>query len=310
MTKEVQEQNPAGAEIKAPIRKRRGISNETRTVAKLSFHEKDAASNGLFIGHLEEITIGWSTKEDSKIFVGLKMPHLNIHFASNHVNVSEQRHVYQTLYPVESNVNSIPGGSEEWKVNNVMAWIKNMLDVFYLKGRALTAEEEDALSLSFIDYDEDTNEYIPVDPQEVLNAYTAIFTTAVDMLNGSYGLKEGEIAKPCFKSADGKILPLWIKLLRAKKVKTEWQNIVKSGDLAFNTFLGNGVIEIVRKDIPPTILRLDLAKESITPKEVKKVPSIGAPGMIGGGIVAGGAPVMPSENFNEAYNAASGDMPF
>ena len=36
---------------------RRGVSNKTQAVAQLKFHEKDAAQNGLFVGHLEEVRV-------------------------------------------------------------------------------------------------------------------------------------------------------------------------------------------------------------------------------------------------------------
>ena len=62
----------------------------------------------------------------------------------------------------------------------------------------------------------------------------------------------------------------------------------------------------------PSVLRIDLAKESITPKEVKQAPSIGAPGMnpAMGGVMA--APNMGmGDNINMgAFNDASEDMPF
>ena len=292
---------------------RRGVSNKTKAVAQLRFHEKDAAQNCLFVAHLESVTVDWSTNADAKIFPGMKVPRLTLHFASNHLVPAEQRHVYQTLMPVESNVNTIPGGSDEWKVNNVFNWIKHILDVFYLKGREMTEEEEEALSLPCVDYD-DNDEYVAVEPQEVIDGYRFIFDNAAAMLNGSWNLKEGETAKPVFRSADGKIIPCWIKLLRHKKNKNNWINVGPNGDLAFDNFIGNGVVEIMKKDMPPAVLRIDLAKESITPKEVKKVPSIGGVGMNPGmgGVVVGdtpfGLPNMPGNN--DAFAAADQDMPF
>ena len=261
---------------------RRGVSNKTQAVAQLKFHEKDAAQNGLFVGHLEEVRVDWSNSEDSKDFPSMSVPRLTIHFASNHPNASEKRHVHQTLFPIPSNVNTIPGGTEEWKVNNVFNWIKHILDVFYLKGRELTVAEEKALSLPFDDTDD----------------------------NG------GDTAKPCFKTADGKFIPCWLKLLRHKKRKNDWINVTQNGDLGFDGFIGNGVVELLKKDVPPTVLRLDLAKESITPKETKKAPTIGAPGMAApgmGGVMAGG----PIGDMGGMYNpgadasaAAGSDMPF
>ncbi len=290
---------------------RRGVSNKTQAVAQLKFHEKDAAQNGLFVGHLEEVRVDWSNNADAKSFTGMSIPRLTFHFASNHANASEKRHVYQTLFPVESNVNTIPGGSEDWRVNNVFNWIKHILDVFYLKGREMTETEEDALSLTFEDFDEN-GEYVSVEVEDVIAGYRAIFENAAAMLNGSFELADGEVAKPVYKTSDGKYIPCWLKLLRHKKRKGDWINVGANGDLAFDGFIGNGVVELLKKDCPPTVLRLDLAKESITPKETKKTPTIGAPGMGApamGGVMAG-APSMGMPVDNGAFQAAGEDMPF
>ena len=194
-------------------------------------------------------------------------------------------------------------------------WIKHILDVFYLKGRELTEAEEAALSLPFDDTDEN-GEYVVVDVEDVLAGYRAIFEAAASMLNGEFNLADGDTAKPCFKTADGKFIPCWLKLLRHKKRKNDWINVTQNGDLGFDGFIGNGVVELLKKDVPPTVLRLDLAKESITPKETKKAPTIGAPGMAVpgmGGVMAGG----PMGDMGGMYNpgadasaAAGGDMPF
>lgn len=290
---------------------RRGVSNKTKAVSQLKFHEKDAANNGLFIGHLTEARVDWSTNAEGKQFTGMAVPRLTFHFASNHANVSEQRHVYQSLNPVESTVNTIPGGSEEWKVNNVFNWIKHILDVFYLKGREFTEAEEDALTLPFEDFD-DNGEYVVVDPEVVINGYAVIFNNAAAMLNGSFNLADGETAKPCFKTADGKVIPCWLKLLRHKKYKNSWNNVVSSGDLAFDNFIGNGVVELVKKDSMPLVLRLDLSKESITPKEVNKQPTIGIPGAnpTMGGVIPGAPAIDMGMSNNSAFNDAAGDMPF
>lgn len=279
-------ENVAAGSAQPVKRSRRGVSNSTQAVAQLKFHEKDAAQNGLFVGHLDEVRVDWSVNEDNKDFPGTSIPRLTLHFASNHANASERRHVYQTLFPIPSNVNTIPGGSEEWKVNNVFNWIKHILDVFYLKGRELTEAEENALSLPFDDVD-DNGEYVAVDVEDVIAGYRSLFDNACAMLNGTFGEGTG---KACYKTADGKNLPCWLKLLRHKKRKNDWINVTSNGDLGFDGFIGNGVVELIKKDCPPTVLRLDLAKESITPKEVKKTPTIGAPGMGApgmGGVMAG-----------------------
>lgn len=289
---------------------RRGVNNQTKAVAQLRFHEKDAAQNMLFVGHIEEIRVDWSTNADGKQFTGMSVPRLTIHAASNHNVATEMRHVYYTLNPVESNVLTIPGGTEEWKVTNVFNWMKHVLDIFYLKGRELTEAEEEALSLPFEDFDESGN-YVAVDPETVIAGYRYIFENFAAMMNGQWNLEDGAVAKPCYKTADGKILPTWIKLIRYKKVKGEWKPVAQNGELGFDSFLGNGVFELVKKDQMPLILRVDLAKESITPKETKKAPSIGGVGMgaaMGG--VMPGAPMDMGMGTNSAFAAADGEMPF
>ena len=303
-------QGDAAKNVKKKLR--RGVSNATQAVSQLRFHEKDAAQNGLFVGHLESVSVDWSQNENSKSFPNMKVPRLTFHFESNHPNVGERRHVYQTLFPVESNIDTIPGGSQEWMVNNVMNWIKHILDVFYLKGRQLTEAEEDALSLPFIDYDEEGN-YVALEPEEILAGYRQLFENAAAMLNGGWNIADGETAKPVYKTADGKPINIWMKLLRHKKRKNEWVNVAQNGELGFDTFIGNGCIEIMKGQNPPSILRLDLAKESITPKEVKKAPNLGGiagnPLMSGGAVMAGGVPQMGTQG-SEAFNAAQDDMPF
>lgn len=289
---------------------RRGVNNQTKAVAQLRFHEKDAAQNMLFVGHIEEIRVDWSTNADGKQFTGMSVPRLTIHAASNHNVATEMRHVYYTLNPVESNVLTIPGGTEEWKVTNVFNWMKHVLDIFYLKGRELTESEEEALSLPFEDFDEAGN-YVSVDPETVIAGYRYIFENFAAMMNGQWNLEDGAVAKPCYKTADGKILPTWMKLIRYKKVKGEWKAVAQNGELGFDSFLGNGVFELVKKDQMPLILRVDLAKESITPKETKKAPSIGGVGMgaaMGG--VMPGAPMDMGMGANSAFAAADGEMPF
>lgn len=288
---------------------RRGVSNQTQAVTHLRFHESDAATNGLFVGHLEEVRVDWSVNADGKSFTGLNCPRLTFHFASNHANVSEQRHVYHTLFPVESNVNTIPGGSEEWKVNNVLKWIKHILDVYILKGRQMTEQEEDALSLPFVDFDE-TGGYVVVEQEDVLSGYAILFNNFVDMMNGNFNLNDGDVAKPVYKDANGKFINIWMKLLRHRKRKNDWINVGQNGELGFDQFVGDGVIEIQKPNTPPAILRIDLSKESITPKETKKIPSIGTPigASMNGGVVASNIP-MGAVN-NGAYVGADGEMPF
>lgn len=301
--------NGAGVAAEAPAKKiRRGISNETQATARLRFHEKDAAPNRLFMAHLHSVTVAWSVNADGKSFTGEKVPRLVFEFASNTKDASQRRYVDKTLFPAESNVETIPGGDKAWQVDSIFRWIKHILDVFYLKGRAMTAAEEDALTLSFCDYDEDGN-YVPVDVKDVLAGYAQLFNNVAAMMNGTFGLAEGETPKPCFRDENGAYRRCWIKLLRHYKQNGKWKNVT-NGDLSFTGFVGTGAVELAAQpNSPALILNVDESKESITPKDIKEAPSIPGmtPGMDGGIMVAGtGIPATGGS----AYQEAAEDMPF
>ena len=295
--------NSAAANAQGAAKKvnRRGISNNTQAVSRLKFHEKDAAQNGLFMAHLDSVSVEWSQSADGNSFAGLKMPRLVFTFASNHTDAKERRYAVKTLFPVESNVDTIPGGKNAWQVDALLNWTKHLLDVFYLKGRDLTPDEEDALTLTFEDYTEDENgnlQYNAVDAQDVLYGYRHIFENVAAMLNGQFNLADGATAKPCFKDGNGKPLSCWIKLLRAtRNRKGDWVDVDKSKDLQFTAFVGSGAIELVKmkegKILPPVILAIDKVKESITPKQTNKTPTVGVPGIPGMPGMTGGAVVPP-----------------
>lgn len=299
-----------------PVKKvRRGINNETRSTSQLKFHEKDAIATGpaagLFLGHLEEVKVDWRTiGDDSKglqSFAGKSIPRLVFEYTSNHES-SERRHYTHVLLPVESNIDTIPNGQLEWQVNNVFAWIKHVLEVFYLKGREMTEAEADALTLSFVDFD-DEGTYVPVEADEVIRGYQILFENAAAMLNGTWAPEGVEATgKKCYKAPNGGILPIYMKLSRFTKRKNEWKSNTSNGDLAFATFVGEGAIEICKGTNPPSRLRYDAAHESITPKETRKAPTVGVPGA---GVVPGMG-VMPSvgAEASSAFTQAADDMPF
>lgn len=296
-----------GAAAEAPVKKvRRGVSNETQATSKLRFHEKDAAPNRLFMAHLHSVSVAWSEGGEGKQFEGEKIPRLVFEFASNTKDATQRRYVDKTLFPVESSVETIPGGDKDWQVNAVLTWIKHILDIYYLNGRPLTEEEEDALSLPFVDFDDEGN-YVSVDVKEVLSGYAQLFNNVAAIMNGTFNLADGETPKPCFRDANGNFIRCWIKLLRHIKAKGEWKN-VSNGDLSFTQFVGTGAIELApQANSQPKILSVDESKESITPKEIKKAPSI--PGMadMAGGVMAGTG--IPATN-SSAYQEAADEMPF
>ena len=298
-------------------KKRRGISNETRATSRLKFDDvRDAnKANGLFQGHLEsvevkDITIGEETT-GMPSFNGMTVPKLILTFASNHPAVAERRYVSMQFLPAESNVDTIPNGSKAWQVDRIMAYLKHLLDVYLLKGSPMTGQQEDALTLAFEDFD-DNGEYVSVDPTEVINGWRVLFKNFVNIMN------TGKNGKPVYVTADGKIIPIWMKLLRFTKNKGQWKPVEgsnRAGDLAFPGFVGEGVIELFVTNKAP-ILKVDATKEKIAVMDIAKTPTNPAvPGMPGapmGGVPAGFGDGMGVDNGSPipAFPGAGEDLPF
>lgn len=295
-----------GAEAATAPKKRRarGITNETRAVTRKKFDEtRDAnRSNGLFIGHLDNVEVNWATlKEDANIpqFAGQAIPYLTFTFASNEEKEYDRKYVTARFSPVESNVDTIPGGKDEWKVNLIFQFMKHVYDVFVLKGREMTEDEEDALTLPFEDFEDNGEggyQYVSLEPETIINGYKTLFENYVKLINNN--------GKPAYKSANGNIIPIWMKLIRfIRNKKNEWK-AVSNGDLSFPTFVGEGVIELFDANKPAS-LKVDVHKESIVYKEEAmkaKTPNVGAPAV--GGVAPNAAPMNPA--FGGAMNPAFG----
>ena len=232
-------------------------------------------------------------------FNGLEVPRLTLTFASNEEEVAKRRYAVLQFNAVESTALTIPGKSEEWKVNLVFDWIKHILNVFVLKGRQMTPQEEEALSLDFVDFDEN-GEYVTVDPQVVLSSWNKLFTNFENIMNRG---RDGE--KPYYKTADNKNIALWIKLIRYFKARNEWKE-VNRGDLSFPQFVGEGAIEIYQANVMPSI-KLDITREKIAPMNLtkKEAPNFQAPAAPGGVDMMsqfspvsefGGGPVPPADD--------------
>lgn len=290
---------------------RRGIGS-ARGTTRLKFSHEQAKQNGLFLGHLDSVVVSMIQIGEDKTgmpsFNGMEIPKLTITFASNEEEVNKRHYQPLTFTAVESNANTIPGGKEEWKVNSVFDWLKHILNVFVLKGRELTEEEEAALSLSYEDFDEQ-GEYSPVEPEVVIAGWKTLFENFENIMN------RGRDGQPYFKTKDGKNVALWLKMLRyVKTPKKGWQPI-NNGDLSFPSFVGEGCIEIYKQNTPPSI-RIDSVKEAIIPMNVEKAkaPNMPTPGT--GAMVAGmgGIPVVDpmvgGGNFAGIATEAAEDMPF
>lgn len=275
---------------------RRGLAS-ARGTARLKFGNDQAKPNGLFLGHLEEvkystINIG-EDKTGMPSFNGFEIPKLTLTFASNEEDPNKRHYVSKTFTAVESNVNTIPGGKEEWKVNSVFDWLKHVLNVYYLKGRELTDEEATALSLTFEDFDEQ-GEYVSVDTEVVINAWKVLFENFENIMN------RGKNSKPVYHDKNNKFIPVWLKLLRYVKSKKSWTPI-NNGDLSLPQFVGEGCIEIYQQNTIPSI-KIDLVKETILIMNVEKPKTPNMP------TVGEMAPMMGGVAINQTMNPMGADI--
>lgn len=294
MSKETVNQETPIEEIKKVSR--RGLGS-ARGTARLKFGNDQAKPNGLFLGHLEEvkystITIG-EDKTGMPSFNGFEIPKLTLTFASNEEDPNKRHYVSKTFTAVESNVNTIPGGKEEWKVNSVFDWLKHVLNVYYLKGRELTDEEATALSLTFEDFDEQ-GEYVSVDTEIVINAWKVLFENFENIMN------RGKDGKPVYHDKNNKFIPVWLKLLRYVKSRKSWTPI-NNGDLSLPQFVGEGCIEIYQQNAIPSI-KIDLVKETILIMNVEKPKTTNMPA------VGGMAPMMGGVAIDQTMNPMGTDI--
>lgn len=275
---------------------RRGLGS-ARGTARLKFGNDQAKPNGLFLGHLEEvkystITIG-EDKTGMPSFNGFEIPKLTLTFASNEEDPNKRHYVSKTFTAVESNVNTIPGGKEEWKVNSVFDWLKHVLNVYYLKGRELTDGEATALSLTFEDFDEQ-GEYVSVDTEIVINTWKVLFENFENIMN------RGKNGKPVYHDKNNKFIPVWLKLLRYVKSRKSWTPI-NNGDLSLPQFVGEGCIEIYQQNAIPSI-KIDLVKETILIMNVEKPKTPNMPA------VGGMAPMMGGIAIDQTMNPMGTDI--
>lgn len=304
MSKETVNQETPIAEVKKVSH--RGLASAHGT-ARLKFGNDQAKPNGLFLGHLEEvkystITIG-EDKTGMPSFNGFEIPKLTLTFASNEEDPNKRHYVSKRFTAVESNVNTIPGGKEEWKVNSVFDWLKHVLNVYYLKGRELTDEEAAALSLTFEDFDEQ-GEYVSVDTEIVINAWKVLFENFENIMN------RGKGGKPVYHDKNNKFIPVWLKLLRYVKSRKSWTPI-NNGDLSLPQFVGEGCIEIYQQNAIPSI-KIDLVKETILIMNVEKPKTPNMPAVGGMVPMMGGVAIDQTMNpmGTDISSQTIDDMPF
>lgn len=291
---------------------RRGVAG-ARGTTRLKFSHEQAKANGLFIAHLESVVVSMIQIGEDKggmpSFNGMEIPKIVFTFASNEAEAAKRHYTTLQFTAVESNANTIPGGKDEWKVNTVFDWFKHILNVYVLKGRELTEEEANALTLPYEDFDEQ-GEYVPLEPEDVVAGWKSLFENFENIIN------RGRDGQPYYKTKDSKDIPVWIKLIRYIKTGKKGWTPVNNGDLSFPSFVGEGCIELYKQNTPVSI-RLDNIKEAIIPMNIEKpkTPNMPAPGMAGMAPAMGGVPVCdPMVGANAGFDSiameAADDTPF
>lgn len=322
MTSQKEEVKPTVSEgtnealnVASSKKRRRGISNETRSTTLLKFNHDDAYPGiGLFIGTISAriawVTIGNDSKSTS--FIGKAVPQLIIDFVSLHEPASAKKHNSRTIWARESNADNIESGKNYKFINADFAYMKHILEVVVLKGRPLTPEEEDALVLDYVDWDEN-GQYEPVEADEVIRAWQVLFESFIKILETS-----GKDGKSALLADNGKPRHFWGKLLRYQKINGEWTPTgygSEEGDLCQPTFVGEGIFEEVIYD-PTTkqpkkpAMVLNIVKECIKPMDIsRKKPNLAAaPGI--GSIPIGGGQIPPSFMGGPAPTAGGFDNAF
>ena len=112
----------------------RGVG-AARGTTRLKFsHEQANSQNGLFLAHIESVTVGTAKIGEDTTgmpqFNGMEIPRLAILFASNEPEATKRRYITLSWSAQESTVNTIPGGKEAWKVDAILDYMKHILDVF------------------------------------------------------------------------------------------------------------------------------------------------------------------------------------
>ena len=297
-------------EVKTTKVNRRGIAS-ARGTTRMKFDHKQALPNGLFLGHLDnvevkEVTIGEETS-GLPSFNGLSVPQIIFTFASNEEDANKRKYVTLRFMAVESNSETIPGKKDEWKFNQPLDYIKHILNVYVFKNREITDEEAELLTIDYEDFDEN-GDYLVVQPEIVIEAWKKFFNNVVNILYND--------GKPHYKDKNGKFITTYLKLIRYfKNGKNGWK-AVANGDLAFPTFVGEGVIEIVKQNTTPAI-RIDVIREDIRPRQIEtsKKPNMpNIPGMANTNTITNGldgiAIADPMASPNGVILDAGDDMPF
>lgn len=221
----------------------KGISNETKTVTLKKFKPNAKLNDGLNVGCLVDVVVSTAEiKDDSPMdsFRGMSIPRLSFIFESRMdapgVKKSTYIHSYLPLEHTPESLQTGEGGTA-WRWDQMSQFIKHLLDV-YRDNKPLTEEEEKALTVDFID--EQDGLFIEQPADVVVAAYKKFFDNIALLFKPA--------DKAIWLNADGKEKIIWIKLLMSIKGK-----LINNGEFGIPGYIGEGVVELYIKGVPPNI---------------------------------------------------------
>jgi len=254
------------APIIAPIVTGAGISRATKGAATRKLEPVIGKDFDLCIGYLVKVEATTSVWEKAdadgyKSFKGKAIPRISFVFQGVPDDKGEGGIYIQSF-------NAVPLKQDKWKYDQISGYGKSFMDVFV-----------NELPMEVADKAWDAYEHmlaLPIDGvtdvDVLLGLYDTFFKNLAKVFNGGeVTIGETVHTLPVITLDPlGDPIPVWIKLLLYVGSRT-----VNQGNFGMPIFPGDGVIEVYRPGIEPTI-KVNIAKgESIKPRETVAGPSSG-----------------------------------
>jgi hypothetical protein len=222
----------------------RGITKETRSGSFRKFKPVPEKHYGLNIAVLHSVTVTKHiAKEDSKqeSFRGLEVPRITFEFRE--FTKDEPAIFYHSYNALE-----LDRESTTMLEDAMFQMTNHFISAFK---HDITDEEYTLLNMTATENSK---------PSEVLADYNKFFDGVAKIFN------EGNNGKAIFKNDKDEPRVIYLKLLMYQLIKGQ-SSLVNKGDFGIPMFVGEGIVELYRKDIKPN-LAINIAKgESIIPRE-------------------------------------------
>lgn len=226
-----------------------GISKETKTTTAKEFKPLQSVNGGLCIGTLKSVDVTeYEVDKDSKLvdFVGKKANRIQFVFEE----VVKTAGVAPAIYVHSYNFLEHTNAHRDGILDGMFQTIKHLIGVYRGGEDKITEADYAKLTLGLEATSNPT-------PDELLAAYKKFFTGVKEVMDST-----GFIGKS-----------VWMKLLYSIKGK-----VIKDGRVAFTSYPGEGLIELVKTGIKPELSVRVNRGESIDPhvtpvSPIAKIPT-------------------------------------